>query len=290
MNRKRGGIMSNPSYQIRPMTKNEVQTAVDLAAAEGWNPGRHDAALFFAADPQGFLAGFLDGQLIATISAVRYGQGFGFTGFYIVKPEFRGRGYGWKLWQAAMERLAGYNVGLDGVLAQQNNYKKSGFQLAYRNIRYQAQLAARMGKSSNVVDLIDLPFETVVDYDSRCFFTPRPEFLRLWIAQPAGRALACVSGGQLQGYGVIRQCQSGCKVGPLFADDPAIADRLFMALAAYTEKQPVFLDVPEPNSAAVALAEQYKMQPIFETARMYTGPAPALDLSKVFGVTSFELG
>ena len=106
----------------------------------------------------------------------------------------------------------------------------------------------------------------------------------------AGRALACVSDGQIQGYGVIRQCRSGCKVGPLFADDPAIADRLFSALATYAENQPVFLDVPEPNSAAVALAEQYKMQPVFQTARMYTGPTPVLALDKVFGVTSFELG
>ncbi len=28
----------------------------------------------------------------------------------------------------------------------------------------------------------------------------------------------------------------------------------------------------------------------FETARMYTGPAPALPLRRIFGVTTFELG
>jgi hypothetical protein len=33
--------------------------------------------------------------------------------------------------------LAGCTIGLDGVVAQQGNYLKSGFQLAYRNIRYQ---------------------------------------------------------------------------------------------------------------------------------------------------------
>jgi hypothetical protein len=32
------------------------------------------------------------------------------------------------------------------------------------------------------------------------------------------------------------------------------------------------------------------MQPVFETARMYTGPDPDIDLQTVFGVTSFELG
>jgi len=32
------------------------------------------------------------------------------------------------------------------------------------------------------------------------------------------------------------------------------------------------------------------MKPVFETARMYTGCAPALPLARAFGVTSFELG
>jgi hypothetical protein len=52
----------------------------------------------------------------------------------------------------------------------------------------------------------------------------------------------------------------------------------------------VALDVPEPNAAAVALAEQYGMKPSFETARMYTGPVRTIDLPTVYGITSFELG
>jgi len=32
------------------------------------------------------------------------------------------------------------------------------------------------------------------------------------------------------------------------------------------------------------------LKPVFETARMYTGPDPAIDLAKLFGVTTFELG
>jgi len=32
------------------------------------------------------------------------------------------------------------------------------------------------------------------------------------------------------------------------------------------------------------------MTKVFETARMYTGPLPEIDLEGMFGVTTFELG
>lgn len=52
----------------------------------------------------------------------------------------------------------------------------------------------------------------------------------------------------------------------------------------------VFLDVPEPNLAAVRLAKSLGLVPVLETARMYRGVPPPVDLARVFGVTSFELG
>src|SRR5690606_9900185 len=104
--------------QIRALTRDEMSLPIEWAALEGWNPGLHDADCFYAADPDGFLVGELDGEPVGCISAVKYGSEFGFIGLYIVRPEFRGRGFGMQLWRAAMERLAGRNVGLDGVVAQ----------------------------------------------------------------------------------------------------------------------------------------------------------------------------
>lgn len=59
-----------------------------------------------------------EGEAIASISAVRYGETFGFVGFCIVEPEYWGQGYGFQLWQAALASLQGRTVGLDGVVAQ----------------------------------------------------------------------------------------------------------------------------------------------------------------------------
>ncbi|MEO0870293.1 MAG: GNAT family N-acetyltransferase, partial [Cyanobacteria bacterium J06642_11] len=81
--------MAAERYHIRPMARHELDIAVAWAAAEGWNPGLHDADCFYPADPTGFLMGFLDGEPVASIAAVRYGETFGFIGFYIVKPEHR---------------------------------------------------------------------------------------------------------------------------------------------------------------------------------------------------------
>jgi hypothetical protein len=52
----------------------------------------------------------------------------------------------------------------------------------------------------------------------------------------------------------------------------------------------VFLDVPQPNDAALALATAHGFAPVFETARMYSGPIRPVSLERVYGVTTFELG
>lgn len=275
-------------FRIRTMTQADLDLAVEWAAGEGWNPGLDDALAFRVADPDGFLIGEVAGEPVGCVSVVAYGGGFGFLGFYIVRPEFRGVGYGIRIWQAGMERLAGRNVGLDGVVAQQDNYRRSGFRYAYANERFEGTGGGTA--PGGVVELADVPFERIAAYDREIFLAPRDTFLRTWIARPGGRALGVAEGGTLRGFGVIRPCRSGHKIGPLFADSPGIAERLFANLIAGVPGEPVYLDVPRPNAEAVALARRHGMAPVFETARMYTKGDPGVPVERVFGVTTFELG
>lgn len=278
-------------YIIRAMVKNEVDLAIELAAREGWNPGRHDGDCYFTADPNGFLIGLVSGKPVATISVVKYGDSFGFLGFFIVSPEFRGRGYGIQIWNAGLKYLAGRNIGLDGVVDQQDNYKKSGFVLAYRNVRYEGIGGGDYSGNGEIVDLASLPFEEIDLYDKPFFPAKRSRFLKSWVKQPDSYSLGVRQAGKLSGYGVIRPCRKGYKIGPLFADTATIAERLFLALRSKVgSTDSIFLDVPEVNSAAVQLAEKYKMNVMFETARMYNREIPDMPLNRIFGVTSFEVG
>ena len=278
-------------FRTRAMTPDEVRMAIDWAADEGWNPGLHDAACFRVADPAGFLLGMLGDEPVATLSVVRYGETFGFLGLYIVKPPYRGRGYGLRLWDAGLAHLSRRTIGLDGVVAQQANYRRSGFELAYRNIRYEGKRDGPPARDSRVVPLSTLPFDAVNAYDTALFPADRSRFLESWIAQPQSSAIGIVKDGALAGYGVVRAARSGYKIGPLFADDRALAEALFDALAAgLPGDATIYLDTPETNPDAVALAEHRGMKKSFETARMYAGPAPDLPIPRIYGVTSFELG
>ncbi|KAF7785910.1 hypothetical protein PRUB_a0314 [Pseudoalteromonas rubra] len=282
----------NKEYTIRTMTRDEVNLAIDWAAQEGWNPGLEDAHCYYQADPHGFLIGLLNDEPVAVISAVKYSSSFGFIGFYIVKPEYRGQGLGLKIWQAAMARLEGCNIGLDGVVEQQENYRKSGFALAYANRRYQgmSHMLADQG-SEHLVDLNTLPFETIAQFLMPLFPAQRTEFWRAWLAQNNALSVGVIIEGELQGAGVIRQCREGYKIAPLFAKNASQAEAIMGALSSkITDESAVFLDVPVCNSEALTLVEKLNMTAVFDTARMYTKEAPSIGVEETFGVTSFEIG
>ncbi len=275
-----------------PMTRTDMNIAMEQAAREGWNPGRNDAGLFFDTDPGGFFKAVLpDDRPVGFIFAVAYDADFGFIGLYIVLPEYRGSRIGIALGQMALEHLGSRCIGQDGVFAKVKNYERYGFQLAWRNLRFETFRNFTALSSSAIVPAADVGLAKLADYDRAMFPSRRPEFLRNWIAQPDARAIAYVDRASLRGYGVIRLCRTGCKIGPLSADSPQIAETLFFNLAAWKPADaPLYLDVPEINASAMELADRYGMRQCFGTARMYKNGLPALDISRMYGITSFELG
>jgi GNAT superfamily N-acetyltransferase len=283
--------MSIEGYAIRKAARHEVDLTISWANSEGWNPGIHDAEAFYTTDANGFFVGILEGKPVASISAVAYEASFGFLGFYIVKLSFRGQGLGTEIWNAGMKYLEGRNIGLDAVLEQQKLYERKGFWPCYKSVRYQGVGTGQERRAEGLKKLSEVPMEDLLAYDDQYFPVPRHVFTKSWIRQPGGIAIGAVNDGELEGYGVLRECHQGYKIGPLFADDEDVADSLFRALCGHAPLgAPVFLDTPEPNSAALDLAKRHHMHPVFETVRMYTKGDPSLPMEGIFGVTSFELG
>jgi GNAT superfamily N-acetyltransferase len=280
------------NYIVRNMTAPEVEeVAINWAANEGWNPGLYDARVFFNTDPEGFFIGTVGNKPVACISAVSYSPEFGFIGFYIVKPEYRKDGYSIKLCRKALQHLEDKNIGLDGVVEQQENYQKLGFKIAYNNIRYQGTTFKSDEKFNNI-RLLDKPLlEMVIAFDILHFPVPRHQFITQWLSMPESSTMVASTNGEIDGYGTIRKCREGYKIGPLFANSYQTAFDILQALVSIVPSGKLFyLDIPDINLSAKSLVEYLGMKKVFETARMYSKYTPDIDINKIFGITSFELG
>jgi Acetyltransferase (GNAT) domain len=212
------------------------------------------------------------------------------VGLYLVRDDHRGSGLGMRIWQAGHAHLEGMVAGLDSVDAQVASYERWGYRAEGHTHRYEGRGPQRVPEA-DLCPLKDGPWSDVLEVDARGFPARREEFLRRWTAQPEGRALALRSEGRVTGYGVLRRCREGYKVGPLFAPERRGAESLLDGLVSdLAANEPWWIDVPESNPAAVRLADDRALAPGFRTSRMYRGRAPDYERSIVFGVTTLELG
>lgn len=273
---------------FRTATLSELSLILSWAADEGWNPGLNDAEAFFAADPTGFFVA-VDGQdePIASISVVNHTADFAFLGLYIVRKEFRGRGIGLGLWRHALRHAGSRTVGLDGVEAQQENYRASGFAYSGATTRFTGRLTERLGRDIHIVDPQDIP--TLIQMEAAASGVSKPNYSRPWFAGSRNRT-TFVKRNQstIIGFCTIRICQSGAKIGPLVAADMDVAREL-IAHAATGIGGPISMDVPDRSISLIELCQKMGWQPGFQTARMYKGEFDASG-HRCFAVTSLELG
>src|SRR3989344_3891679 len=208
-------------YKVRNMTREEFDIAVSWAAKEGWNPGLHDAGVFWDTDPKGFIVLEEDGEMIGSGSIVSYDGNFGFMGFFIVKPEYRGKGLGTDLWfyrrDALLKRLKKDSaIGMDGVFDMQPFYTKGGFKFSHRDLRMESTAQVEQYDDSRVTKIDPKDFNLIADFDKKHFGFDRRSFLKAWVFMEDSQAFKYTEGTEIKGYGVVRKCQKGYKIGPLF--------------------------------------------------------------------------
>ncbi len=282
------------NLQFKTLGIEGVQKLISWAKDEGWNPGIEDAKAFYATDPNAFIGCFLKDEMIGGGAIVSYEGNFGFMGLFILKSEFRSHGFGKKLWYLRRDTLLkrlkkGASIGMDAALEMQPFYQKGGFQTAFGDKRYEKKGSTyQLHPAINSIQAKD--FSTIVNYDKTCFGVSRERFLKHWFQISSSKRFQYLENNQLKGYAMIRKTEYGYKVCPLFADSFEIAEELYKACLNATEGESLFIDVPLINKSALALVQKYEAEHVFDCIRMYYGEAPKIELNKVYGITTLELG
>ena len=113
------------NFSVRNISNNELQKVTDWAKLEGFAPGFDDISIYKNTDKQGIWVGCLDDEPVGSIACVKYNSSYGFIGLFIVKKEFRNKGYGVRLWQHALNYLKEIQcIGLEAAPNRIEDYQK----------------------------------------------------------------------------------------------------------------------------------------------------------------------
>ena len=287
-------------------------TIMERAQAEGWRPGALDHVSYFAADSTGFLVRELDGKPISCISAVKFAPDFAFLGFYIVDRNHQGKGYGLYTWKVSLASLPeSCNMGGVAVIENVPLYGQYGFKPYWEEQRFEFVASEVLDKLAdfNTIDtaIKIVPFSqqfymNVLKYDTAVNVFQRHSFLRNWLLAPNCHFYVAIdSFGTVVGYGVVRSTlrkEDGWRIGPLFADNSAIAKIIFKELCKQitqeTAQAAVVIDIPYGlrfNKHSLSLVSQCNGKPLERFVRIYKYGIPEnMLLDKVFGLTSLKLG
>ena len=292
-----------PELIIRPAQLSDVPAIVRWARSEEFAPGLGDVDIYRNTDRQGIWVAWLGSSPIGCIAGIKYNDIYGFIGLYIVRPEYRGCGYGHQLWEQALNHLQSVKcIGLEAASHLVDSYEEWGFKPSSQTIRWQLFNPDHESKAEEVLNRqeffavtgSEIPLEAVEKYDSEREFTARPHFLSQWLEHQSGKVIALIDKeNSCHGFARIRPCLlpagEGWRIGPILADSPRLAEVLILNLLV-KHKGVILIDSPQRNSKAQSLLSSLGFRQISATTRMYRGSHQAVLTEDVYGLACLELG
>lgn len=229
--------MSSPdSLEIDRLTAADVDAARRCSDQAGWPTRRADWELLVETPQIDAIAGRRDGDLVGTVTVVRYGDALAWIGMLLVDESERGRGFGSGLFEAAVDRAraAGVDVvALDANPDAKHIYESRGFVDA-------APVQQWVGRPDDPSTSADVRRVTDADeiatLDREAAGVDR-RFLLTGLLETADatafRRDGDGKGDGGRGYALVRPTADGPLVGPVVADGRDTGRRLLETVASH---------------------------------------------------------
>jgi GNAT superfamily N-acetyltransferase len=151
--------MDHP-YNIRRARESEVQLYIDWGNSSGWNMNPFITQNFHKEYPDGWFLGEIsestddrrkvdsdiNRKVIALLYCTKYPSKIGFIGYFMVSPEYRGKGYGHRLFQFVLDNFL-FNsenpcsaAGLFSASSAESYYRKFGFETKETTLRFRGKI------------------------------------------------------------------------------------------------------------------------------------------------------
>lgn len=217
---------------LGPLSEDDVDAALALSTAEGWNQTEADWKRLIRLEPSGCWAAREEGRLIGTVTTAIHARSVAWIGMMIVDRDHRRRGVGAALMERAMSHAREIGVAtikLDATPAGRPLYESLGFIAEVDLERWQGVVVSTAGVESRA-----LPAESWDELhvlDRRAFGADRSRLVETLMAEGAGEPMV-VSDEDGQGYALARAGRTATYLGPVIATTAVVADELLGSMLA----------------------------------------------------------
>jgi len=280
---------------IESIDPGEAEAVWPLSIEAGWNQNIADWRFMLGAG-RGFGLKNEGGTWEASSLVLPLGQHLAWISMVLVTTSLRGGGVGTGLLKRCLDEVRSNDAvaGLDATEQGRPIYLKLGFHDLYKIARWQLDRAKDVvapppGVSVRPFTFADLP--KLPAYDRPLSGMERPTLLaHLATRQPGLAWVAETPSGKLMGFGLGREGRNASSIGPVIADNEAVALAL-ISKATTAAKGPFIIDMPETHGAIRGWLEKQGAVSPRAYMRMTLGTAKKLDdPAHVFALAGPELG
>jgi GNAT superfamily N-acetyltransferase len=275
----------------------EMDDAGALVREARWNQVEADWRIFLELGHV-YAAHTATGRIVATTATLPFGAGFAWISMVLVLPDYRRRGLATLLMRRAMDDLTAQDLVpvLDATPDGRAVYRALGFEDSWgfqRLARREAPPAREpspLPERVTVRPINDADWPALTAYDAAAFGANRGAVLaRLRGRLPAAELIA-ERDGRIAGFLLGRDGRVAAQVGPLIAEDDAVA-RALLERAVDAIAGPVFIDLADAKSEVASFLEERGFAAQRPFTRMLHGRSQRYDdAARTFAVVGPEFG
>jgi hypothetical protein len=279
-------------------------------AREGWRPCVDDIDCYLQLDPTGLSIGKLNGKPIATLSAIKYSDGYRHFGAQTIHEKYRRLGYGFEIMKDCMDYTAP-NKNVSGYATRERARqleKEFGmiprWPVGIYDLDIPKSLKTLREYNSNdceVKDLNEVDMQDIYNYDTEVFGYNREKFLEKWFNTPGTHTRVAVNKeGSIVGYVAVRLAfflDEGYKIAPLFCENIEVGKALLKGVLEDVHKHGLspsnsaILDSPVGgNPAAEKLMQMVDGKYLGHIEFLTTNGLPKGRFDQWFAITSPQSG
>jgi GNAT superfamily N-acetyltransferase len=268
----------NRTFTIRPMRSEDLDQALSLSLAEGWNQTERDWTLLLENRYNVCIVAEKDGRVAGTATALNHENKIAWIGMVLVDKSLRGMGAGKMLLEHIIDKLRHIkSVKLDATPAGEPLYSKLGFIAEYKLFRMRREVSDyREGITSwkNLSRINDKIFNDLIRSDKVVFGADRSYLLNNLFKNFPDRTLYIEGGSGIDGYLFGRGGSHFSHVGPVVANSEDTAKCLISKALETLSDDPVGIDVPEYRQDLIKWLESIGFVIKRHFVRMYLNVNP----------------